>query len=199
MDKRARHHEPSGWRAAFTPLQLPMLRDFCTLKRRERRAPVQGLNARMVLGNSRAGLPLRGEGTAAVRWGFATPPSCGRRFAKARGSRARARLMVWQDPVAQAPSPASFGGVSPPVPWAGSFLAPGRCRHSQPGTAALQGRPPSARRNCTVCPAAFMRATVRKSSRLARAGESAVVAGALPAQSMTRKGLSGAAELRGVS
>ena len=51
-------HEPSEWRAAFTPLQLPMLRDLGTLKRRERRAPVQGFNARIRSGNS---LPGEGE------------------------------------------------------------------------------------------------------------------------------------------
>jgi hypothetical protein len=39
--------EPSARSAAFTPLQLPMLRELCTLKRRKRRAPVQGFNARM--------------------------------------------------------------------------------------------------------------------------------------------------------
>jgi len=38
--------EPSGWRAAFTPLQLPKLRDLCTLKRRERRAPGRRFNVR---------------------------------------------------------------------------------------------------------------------------------------------------------
>jgi hypothetical protein len=40
--------------------------------------------------------------------------------------------------------------------------------------------------------AAFVRAMVHKSSRLARAGESAVAAGALPAQSKTRTELPGA-------
>ena len=44
--------------------------------------------------------------------------------------------------------------------------------------------------------AAFVRATVRKSSRLARACESAVAAGAWPAQSKTRTGLPGASKLR---
>jgi len=47
--------------------------------------------------------------------------------------------------------------------------------------------------------AAFARATVRKSSRLVRACESAVAAGALPAQSKTRTDLPGASELRGAS
>jgi hypothetical protein len=32
------------WSAAFTPLQLPMLQELFTLKRRKRRAPVQGFN-----------------------------------------------------------------------------------------------------------------------------------------------------------
>jgi hypothetical protein len=45
--------------------------------------------------------------------------------------------------------------------------------------------------------AAFVRATVLKSSRLARACESAVAAVALPAQSKTRTGSPGASELRG--
>jgi hypothetical protein len=45
--------------------------------------------------------------------------------------------------------------------------------------------------------AAFVRATVLESSRLARSGESAVAAGALPAQSMTRWDLPGASLLRG--
>jgi hypothetical protein len=40
--------------------------------------------------------------------------------------------------------------------------------------------------------AAFVRAMVHKSSRFARAGESAVAAGALPAQSKTRTELPGA-------
>ena len=44
-------HEPSGRGAAFTPLQLPMVQELFTLKRRKRRAPVQGFNARMVRGN----------------------------------------------------------------------------------------------------------------------------------------------------
>jgi len=44
-------HEPSVWSAAFTPLQLPMLQELFILKRRKRRAPVQGFNARMVRGN----------------------------------------------------------------------------------------------------------------------------------------------------
>jgi hypothetical protein len=43
--------------------------------------------------------------------------------------------------------------------------------------------------------AAFVRTTVLKSSRLVRAGESAVAAGALPAQSMTRIELPGVPEL----
>jgi len=46
---------------------------------------------------------------------------------------------------------------------------------------------------------AFVRATVRKSSWLARACESAVAAGALPAQSKTRTELPGASQLRGAS
>ena len=48
-------------------------------------------------------------------------------------------------------------------------------------------------------PGAFVRAMVLKSSRLMRACESAVAAGALPAQSMTRMGLPGASELRRAS
>ena len=43
--------EPSVWRAAFTRLQLPMLQELFTLKRRKRRAPVQGFDARIVRGN----------------------------------------------------------------------------------------------------------------------------------------------------
>jgi len=43
--------EPSGRGTAFTPLQLTMLQDLCTLKRRERRAPVQGFNARNLSGD----------------------------------------------------------------------------------------------------------------------------------------------------
>jgi hypothetical protein len=46
---------------------------------------------------------------------------------------------------------------------------------------------------------AFVRATVFKSSRLMCACKSAVAAGALPAQSMTRTGLPGASQLRGAS
>jgi hypothetical protein len=41
-----------GRRAAFTPLQLPMLQELFTLKRRKRRAPVQWFDARIVSGNS---------------------------------------------------------------------------------------------------------------------------------------------------
>jgi hypothetical protein len=41
------HHQPSVWSAAFTPLQLPLLQKLCTSKRCERRAPVQGSNARI--------------------------------------------------------------------------------------------------------------------------------------------------------
>jgi hypothetical protein len=47
--------------------------------------------------------------------------------------------------------------------------------------------------------AIFVRATVGKSSRLMRACKSAVAAGALPAQSMTRTELPGASKLRGAS
>ena len=45
-------HEPSAWSAAFTPLQLPIVQELFTLKRPQRRAPVQGFNARIVLGKS---------------------------------------------------------------------------------------------------------------------------------------------------
>jgi hypothetical protein len=43
-------HEPSVWSAAFTPLQLPMRREIFILKRRKRRAPVQGFKARSFQG-----------------------------------------------------------------------------------------------------------------------------------------------------
>jgi hypothetical protein len=91
MDERARHHEPSDWRAAFTPLQLAMLRDLCTLKRRERRAPVQRFNAPTVSGNS---LPIGsassadaagekrserlGEVSPVFAGGISTMPGCAR-------------------------------------------------------------------------------------------------------------------------
>jgi len=49
---RSPPHEPSGRSAAFTPLQLPMVQELFTLKRRERRAPVLGFHARIFSGNS---------------------------------------------------------------------------------------------------------------------------------------------------
>ena len=45
-------HEPSGRSAAFTPLQLSMPQELCTLRRRSRRAPAQGFNARVFSGKS---------------------------------------------------------------------------------------------------------------------------------------------------
>jgi hypothetical protein len=213
-----------------------------------------------------------------------------------------AGLMSWQNHVARASSPASFGGVSPPVPWAGSLPAPEPGTGTVPALAAedgratwkpfpifhprflsLSARPNDLRRLATLARltlaliltfphvekeqrrrvrvarvvglrlrrrvvvvissgnfwhrlrgaggwgrfpgvslpgrstpgfqpfrlargvldcggkrhAAFVRATVLKSSRPARACESAVAAGALPAQSMTRTELPGASQLRG--
>ena len=44
-------HEPSGRMVAFTPLQLRIAQGLFTLKRRERRVPVQGFDERVVRGN----------------------------------------------------------------------------------------------------------------------------------------------------
>jgi hypothetical protein len=44
--------EPSVRSAAFTPLQLPIVQELFTLKRRKRRAPVQRFNAQIVSGKS---------------------------------------------------------------------------------------------------------------------------------------------------
>ena len=67
-------------------------------------------------------------------------------------------------------------------------------RHSRGPGAGRHGLRREAERH-----AAFVRAKVLKSLRLVRAGESAVAAGALPAQSKTRTDLLGASELRGAS
>jgi len=51
-------HEPDDRSAAFTPLRRPKLLEHWKLKRRERRAPVQGFNARIFSGIS---LPIQAK------------------------------------------------------------------------------------------------------------------------------------------